>query len=223
MAKRISNLAIEKTPEYIEREWIAITAKRQQSLQSSDWTQLLDNNLTFEAQVRWNHWRTLVRNVTRDNFATIGEADTELDKLHANQPAKEYTHTTARQKKYQLDMTSLVLAKADANKIVREFIYDSLKNTLHQPLQMTMLQVSELEVYLKSGATDFTLYPILDMASKLNSWSVEETVDGIFRANHVASETVSKLMKTQALYIEHVNRSLTVNEVINVIKTMHGY
>ena len=120
MAEKIKIKSSEKTPEYIDREWAQVLAQRQYLLSTSDWTQLEDNELTFESRIRWNHWRNQVRAVRRSTVSSKDIAEAKLKELEAKLPEREFiTSRTARQKKYHLDLNDLGQAKADAILILK--------------------------------------------------------------------------------------------------------
>lgn len=52
----------------ISLEWKAVRKKRNELLQNSDWTQLLDSDLTPEKTLEWREYRTELRSIPQ-NFS----------------------------------------------------------------------------------------------------------------------------------------------------------
>lgn len=60
----LSFLWLENTP--TENKWNLIRQYRNELLQRCDWTQILDNNLTFDQQTAWNSYRTQLRDIPQN-------------------------------------------------------------------------------------------------------------------------------------------------------------
>lgn len=89
MADKIKITSLEKTEEYLDREWAAINSQRYHMLASSDWTQMPDVKLTRKSRSEWIVWREKVRLVSR-KVDSLAVADSKLKELESSKPVTEY-------------------------------------------------------------------------------------------------------------------------------------
>jgi len=113
MVKKISNIQFEKTDAVEMREWGEIYARKHKMLERTNWTQMMDSNLTEEAIIQWAFWRKQVKDVSREK-QTLKEATIRLD--HIDQMATGLRTDT----------------KEDANPLRSKFVLteEDLKNKL---------------------------------------------------------------------------------------------
>jgi hypothetical protein len=224
MTPKIKNLSLEKTPEYIELEWLAVSAKKQQALTSSDWTQLADNNLTFESQVLWNHWRDQIRAVDRKTFPTIPEAEAELDRLYTQRPTKTTVpHQSFRHKKYPLNISDLGICKSDAKIILLQYHKDWLDSEFSEPVEMLMVRKNELDRYSASGMEDFAMFPLLHAYAAVHKMEVIEAIDAIHRQYLILVELMTEMYIHREKYERQILNANSATEVIELVNRIHGY
>lgn len=82
---------LEKTSDYIDREWGSVLTRRHFLLSSSDWTQLPDTNQSLTTRLLWQKWRHDVRSVKRSKM-TLEEATAALDRLEEEVPKSDSTN-----------------------------------------------------------------------------------------------------------------------------------
>lgn len=69
-----------------KRKWLSVYSKRNQLLRDSDWTQLLDSNLTIDCIIKWANWRKLVKNVSETTYLEYFNALDTLNSLEQQMP-----------------------------------------------------------------------------------------------------------------------------------------
>lgn len=226
MTKKIKITSLEKTTEYIDREWGQILAQRQYLLSTSDWTQLEDNELTFEARVRWNHWRNQVRDVRRRSVASIQEAEEKLKHLENNLPEREFILSrTARQKKYHLDLNNLDQAKYDAAFILKSLHYDWTIILIPESLDLINQKMEEVNRYFAANPKPKSLaeYPLLDISRKLYGWTRSEIMEHVMTLKRTATEIMVMIEQHRFKFTKQLQEAKTIDEVIGIVKNMHGY
>ncbi len=226
MAEKIKIKSLEKTAEYIDREWAQVLAQRQYLLTSSDWTQLEDNELTFESRVRWNHWRNQVRAVRRSTGISKDEAENKLKELEGATPEREFiVSRTARQKKYHLDLNDLNQAKVDAALILKTLHNDWTLNLIPQSITLIHAKSEELRQFLHFTPKARTLkgYPLLHAMMKLNDWTVSKTLEETMNLMRTANEILVDIEHHRHKFTEIINNAKSIDEVVAIVKNMHGY
>jgi hypothetical protein len=226
MAEKITILSLEKTPEYIDREWATVLGKRLHLLGTTDWTQLEDNELTFESRVRWNHWRNQVRQVRRREYDSPEAAEQVLIKLENSLPEHEFIKSrTARQKKYHLDLNELGQAKSDAQTILKTLHNDWMINLLPESIHLIHAKVEEMLRYYTAKPKPKSLneYPLLDTMSKLTGRSRSEVMEEVMNLKRLANETLVSIETHRHKFTTKLNDAKTIDEVIEIVKNMHGY
>lgn len=226
MVEKITILSLEKTPEYIDREWAGVLGKRLHLLGTTDWTQLEDNELTFESRVRWNHWRNQVREVRRRLYDTPEDAERVLIKLESNLPEREFIKSrTARQKKYHLDLNELGLAKSDAANILKTLHNDWMVNLLPESIHLIQAKVEEMTRYYAAKPKPKTLseYPLLDTMRKLTNRTRSEVMEEVMNLKRLSTETLVSIETHRAKFTSMLDKAQTIDEVVAIVKNMHGY
>lgn len=226
MVEKIKITGLEKTPEYVDREWSTVIGRRLHMLGTTDWTQLEDNELTFESRVRWNHWRNQIREVRRELFETPADAEKVLDTLEANLPEREFIKTrTVRQKKYHLDLNDLVQAKSDAAIILKTLHNDWAVTLLPESIHLINAKVEEMQRYYAANPKPKSLmeYPLLDTMRKLSGRSRSETMEEVMNSKRLATETLISIEKHRYKFSDKIQEATTIDEVVAIVKNMHGY
>ena len=226
MVEKIKITGLEKTAEYVDREWSTVIGRRLHMLGTTDWTQLEDNELTFESRVRWNHWRNQIREVRRELYDTPEDATKALDALEANLPEREFIKTrTARQKKYHLDLNDLVQAKSDAEIILKTLHNDWAISLLPESIHLINAKVEEMQRYYASNPKPKSLseYPLLDTMRKLSGRSRSETMEEVMNAKRLATETLISIEQHRYKFSNKIRAATTIDEVVSIVKNMHGY
>ncbi len=226
MAEKIIILSLEKTPEYIDREWATVLGKRLHLLGTTDWTQLEDNELTFESRVRWNHWRNQVREVNRRTYDSPESAEQILIKFENNFPKCEFIKSrTARQKKYHLDLNDLGQAKSDAHTILKTLHNDWMVNLIPESIHLINAKVEEMHRYYATKPEPKSLngYPLLDTMSTLMNRSRSEVMEEVMNLKSIANETLVSIEMHRHKFTTKLNDAKTIDEVIEIVKNMHGY
>lgn len=226
MAKRITILSLEKTPEYINREWASVMGKRLHLLSSTDWTQIEDNELTFESRVRWNHWRNQVRDVKRTSYDTPDDADKALSILESTLPEKEFISSrTLRQKKYHLDLNDIHLAKSDAHMILRTLHTDWILTLLPESVHLINAKVDELLRYYTISPQPESLeeFPIMEAMQRNNDYSQSEVVEEIMNLKRLLTTTMVSVENHRMKFTKLIDSATTIDEVVGIVKNMHGY
>lgn len=226
MAEKITIISLEKTPEYIDREWASVLGKRLHLLGTTDWTQLEDNELTFESRVRWNHWRNQVRAVRRTEYNSPDSAEAALTALEQSLPHREFIKSrTVRQKKYQLDLNDLAQTKMDAHNILKMLHNDWVVTLLPESIHLITAKVEEMNRYYQSTPKPKTLeeFPLLDTMRKLSSRSRSELMEEVMNLKRLATETLVSIENHRVKFGKKIDDARTVDEVLEVVKNMHGY
>jgi hypothetical protein len=226
MTEKITILSLEKTPEYIDREWATVLGKRLHLLGTTDWTQLEDNELTFESRVRWNHWRNQVREVRRKIYDNPEAAELVLAKLEKNLPEREFIKSrAARQKKYQLDLNDLNQTKSDAHVILKSLHNDWMVNLLPESIHLINAKVEEMLRYYAAKPKPKTLneYPLLDTMRKLTGRNRSEVMEEVMNLKRLANETLISIEMHRHKFTTKINDATTIDEVIEIVKNMYGY
>lgn len=226
MAEKITILSLEKTPEYIDREWATVLGKRLHLLGTTDWTQLEDNELTFESRVRWNHWRNQVREVRRRLYDNPDAAEQVLIELESKLPEREFIKSrTARQKKYHLDLNDLGQAKADAAIILKTLHNDWMVNLLPESIHLISAKVDEMTRYYASTPKPKSLsdYPLLDTMRRLTGRSRSEVMEEVMNLKRLSTETLVSIETHRHKFTTQLNEAQTIDAVVDIVKNMHGY
>lgn len=226
MAEKIKIKSLEKTPEYIDREWAQVLAQRQYLLSTSDWTQLEDNELTFESRIRWNHWRNQVRAVRRSTVSSKDIAEAKLKELEAKLPEREFiTSRTARQKKYHLDLNDLGQAKADAILILKILHNDWTLNLIPESINLVNAKAEEMRRFYSMTPKARTLkeYPILHASMKLHDWTVSQTLEQAMNLQRTATEVMVEIERHRYKFTKLIQEAKNIDEVVAIVKNMHGY
>lgn len=226
MTEKITILSLEKTPEYIDREWATVLGKRLHLLGTTDWTQLEDNELTFESRVRWNHWRNQVREVRRRLYDSPESAEQVLTKLESSLPEREFIKSrTARQRKYHLDLNDLNQAKSDASIILKTLHNEWMVNLLPESIHLITAKVEEMRRYYEANHKPKSLseYPLIDTMRKLTGRNRSEVMEEVMNLKRLSTETLVSIEKHRAKFSIKINESKTIDELIDIIKNMHGY
>lgn len=221
--KRITNLKTGKNEEYIQRQWVHISALRDRLISGTEWTQNGDNLLTLESYILWSEWRRKVHDISELTHATPEEAEAALTTLGDSKPSTVNTSTVMRQKKHRMDISSLDAAKRDANRIVRKYVEEYLEENLPESLTITNLKYYSYLDWQRSGLSDFTHFPLLLTHSKIHVATVSETIDAIIGMHRLATVEVAKLVEKEYEYTQLITYAATVEEVIGIVKKMHGY
>lgn len=226
MTTKIKILSLEKTQEYIDREWAGVLAKRIHLLGTTDWTQLEDNELTFESRVRWNHWRNQVRAVKRSTYDSPVEADKALEKLEKELPEREFIKTrTARQRKYQLDLNDLAQAKMDAMTILKTLHNEWMVTLIPESIHLIEAKFVELQRYFasKPKPTSLAEYPLIKTMKKLTGMSRSEVLEEIMNLKRMTTEVLVSMEEHRHKFQKKINEAQTIEEIISIVKNMHGY
>ena len=226
MTKKIKITSLEKTPEYINREWAQVLAQRQYLLSTSDWTQLEDNELTFESRVRWNHWRNQVRAIRRSTVDSKDIAEEKLKELEGNLPEREFiVSRTARQKKYHLDLNELGQAKADAQLILKTFHNEWTLNLMPESINLINAKGEEMRRFYNLTPKARTLkdYPLLHATMKLHDWTVSQTLEQAMNLVRTATEIMVEIERHRYKFTKLIHDAATIDEVVGLVKNMHGY
>lgn len=226
MAEKIRIKSLQKTDDYIDREWGQITSQRQYLLTSTDWTQLEDNELTFESRVRWNDWRKKVRLVKRATVGTIEEAEQILKNLEKNTPERVFIESnTMRQKKYQMDIETLPQAKTDATNILKQLHGDWCINLMPENYNLILGKHHEMLRFYsaKPKAKNFSEYPLLEATQETYGWDIYEVLEHVMNLKRSSDELLVMIEYHRHKFIQKINEAKTIDEVINVVKLMHGY
>lgn len=226
MAEKITILKLEKTPEYIDREWASVLGKRLHLLGTTDWTQLEDNELTFESRVRWNHWRNQVRAVRRSEYESPDSAERALIALEENLPPREFIKSqTARQKKYHLDLNNLGQAKVDAHTILKTLHNEWVINLLPESIHLINAKVDEMNRYYNSVPKPRTLdeYPLLNTMRMLSSKSRSELMEEVMNLKRLSTETLVSIENHRVRFGRQIDAADSVDAVVAIVKNMHGY
>ncbi len=226
MTEKITILSLEKTADYIDREWATVLGKRLHLLGTTDWTQLEDNELTFESRVRWNHWRNQVREVRREVYDSPEDAEHVLIKLEQNLPKREFIKSrTARQKKYHLDLNKLDQAKMDAHNILKTLHNDWMVNLLPESIHLIHAKVNEMNRYYAASSKPKTLseYPLLNTMRKLTKRSRSEVMEEVMNLNRLSIETLVSIEVHRAKFTAKIDEAKTIDELVDIVKNMHGY
>ncbi|QDJ96405.1 hypothetical protein Xoosp13_219 [Xanthomonas phage Xoo-sp13] len=226
MVEKIKIRRLEKTSEYIDREWAEVIAKRQLLLSTSDWTQLEDNELSFESRARWNDWRTKVRSVKRSTVDTKEDAATQLDALEKATPVREFISSrTMRQKKYQIDLTDINIAKSDAMNILKSLHSDWAVNLIPENISLINAKFDEVVRYLGMNPKPKSLneFPIIEASKKLNGWTRSQVVEEVMNLKRTANEILKTMEEHRFKYTKMIQLATNTDELITIIKNMHGY
>lgn len=226
MVEKIKITGLEKTQEYVDREWSTVIGRRLHMLGTTDWTQLEDNELTFESRVRWNHWRNQIREVRRNTYESPEAAGKALDVLEANLPEREFIKTrTARQKKYHLDLNDLVQAKSDATNILKTLHNDWAISLLPESIHLINAKFEEVQRYYAATPKPKSLmeYPLLDTMRKLSGRSRSEIMEEVMNSKRLATETLIDIEKHRYKFSDKIQAATTIDEVVDIVKNMHGY
>ena len=225
--QKIKIKSLQKPAEYINREWGTVLAQRHYLLASSDWTQLEDNELTFESRIRWNEWRKDVRAVRRRNFEhNMNDAVDRLKLLEANIPAHEFIQSTnIRQKKYQLDVSNLAVAKNDAMNIMKTLHHDWTITFIPENINLVNAKFEEAEHYLTQTPKpkSFKEYPLLEQTYKLYNLNRSQTVEEICRLKRTCTDIFLMIQAHQFKFTNQIQAATSTDAIIEIIKNMHGY
>lgn len=221
--KRIRNLKLSKTDNYIASQWMQIQAEKHRYLSSSEWTQSADNVLTFESYVRWTDWRSRIRNVNEDTYDSPEAAKEALDALFNDKPTEDTTSIAMRQEKYPLDISSIDAARRDAKKIVNIRVANHLENVLPENIHFITLKYQSLNEWYKSGLETFEHFPLLSMHQKIHNYDITNTIDSIHTLHKLAVDEVSALEEWRFNYNDYIDHATTIQQIIDLVKRMHGY
>lgn len=89
MPQKIKILRLEKPEEYKINEITVIRSFRNKLLLSTDWTQLIDNNLSVKNILEWRYWRNNVRCISVSTYDIIENSRKKLDTLDLTKPKIE--------------------------------------------------------------------------------------------------------------------------------------
>ena len=230
MMKQISNLKLSKTKETIEREWVSVDAKRAQLLSGSDWTQTLDNTLTMENKNYWSDWRRKVREANRMSYKTPDEALRRLEQLHIEQPVEEHVaNIRMRQKQYQLDISDLASAKSDAKKIIKAFTNEQVSELFPENTITTILRYLSMKEYLNYSANYPDLpsfghfFPLLKLYSHEHNLTETETVTSVNTEYNEMVVLAANWEQIKIMYNNSIDNATSIQEIIDIVKTLHGY
>lgn len=226
MAEKIKIISLEKTKEYIDREWASVLGKRLHLLGTTDWTQLEDNELTFESRIRWNHWRNQVRSVRRSVYDTPMDAENALIALEGSLPDREFISSrTARQKKYHLDLTELGQCKQDAMVILKTLHNDWVINLIPESIHLIEAKTNEMTRYFAMNPKPQSLseFPLLDTMRKLNNISRSEVMEQVMNLKRVSTEILVDIERHRIKFTKLINEATMVDEIVSIVKNMHGY
>ena len=226
MAERIKIRRLEKTDEYIDREWAQVLSQRQHMLTSTDWTQLEDNELTFESRVRWNHWRNQVREVRRATAESREVAEARLKELENKMPSRDFIESrTARQKKYHVDLNSLELARSDAINAMNQLHEDWAINLMPENITLINAKFDEVSRYLTTKPKPRSLkeYPLMAASKKLNEWTTSQVVENVMNLKRTSTDVLIMMEEHRFKFTKRIFESKSIDDVINIIKNMHGY
>lgn len=223
--KKIKILSLSKSDDYIDREWAELLSKRYYLLSTSDWTQLEDNELTFESRIRWNFWRNRVRAIRRSN-TSMSDAEELLQELENSTPEREFiADTTIRQKKYQLDISNLLQAKSDAISILKTLHNDWVLNLLPESINLINAKFEEVLRYQSSSPKPHSMaeFPLIEVSRKLHGWSRSEIIEHICTLKRMSTELLVTIEQHRYRYTKEIEKSEHVDDIISIIKNMHGY
>lgn len=226
MVDKIKIRRLEKTPEYIDREWAEVIAKRQLLLSTSDWTQLEDNELTFASRARWNSWRNQVRAVKRSTVATKAEAAEQLDVLEKSMPVREFISSrTMRQKKYQIDLSDINVTKSDAISILKTLHADWAINLIPENISLINAKFDEVVRYLGMQPKPKSLqeFPIIEASKRLHGWTRSQVVEEVMNLKRTANDVLKDMEEHRYKFTKLINEATTIDDVVAIIKNMHGY
>lgn len=229
MASKIKITRLEKTEDYINREWGTVLAQRQYLLNSTDWTQMEDNDLTFESRVRWNWWRQQVRNVKRKNGISREDAEAQLKYLETTMPEREFISAkSVRQRKYQLDISNLDQAKIDATNIMKTLHSEWLITFLPENVNLIAAKYSELMQYLaghrkKKNPSKIEDFVLLNQMKQIGDYSDAKLIAEVSNLQRTANETYSMIADHHNRFSKLIQSAKTTDEIIQIVKNMHGY
>lgn len=226
MTEKIKILSLKKTQEYLDREWASVMSKRIHMLSTTDWTQLEDNELTFESRVRWNHWRNQVRAVRRGDYSTPKDAENALAELEKNLPPREFIQSrTIRQKKYQLDLNDLDQAKSDAMNILKTLHNDWMVNLLPESIHLINAKVEEMLRYYAMNPKPKTLkeFPLIATMQEVNGYTRSEALEEIMNLKRLTKEVLVSVELHRHKFTKKINNASSTDEIIDIVKNMHGY
>lgn len=226
MTKKIKITSLEKTPEYIDREWAQVLAQRQYLLSTTDWTQLEDNELTFESRIRWNHWRNRVRAIRRKTCESKEEAQRLLKELEGQLPEREFiVSRTARQKKYHLDLNSLEQAKTDAINILKTLHNEWAVSLIPESIHLVHAKTEEMQRYYNSKPKPKSLeeYPFIKKMQDQNGLSRSQVLENIMTLKRTATDVLLMIEDHKVKFEKQIAEASTIDGVVSIVKNMHGY
>lgn len=230
--QKIKIKSLEKTAEYINREWSEVLARRQYLLNSTDWTQLEDNELTFESRVRWNKWRNDVRAIRRDNCADKEEADEKLKVIEGQMPSRDFIQSHGPyQKKYHLDLTNLEQARNDAMTIMRKLHEDWLLNYVPENVNMVNAKYDEMIEYntfkrMKKPPLGLSIddYPLLKLVMEQQGIETDEwLIAYISDLKRACREVYLMVEKHRFNFTKQITEAKSIEDIVGIVKNMHGY
>lgn len=224
--KKIKVISLSKPDDYVDREWAEVLSKRHYLLTVSDWTQLEDNELTFESRVRWNLWRNRVRAVRRVAVVDKDVAANLLTELEADMPDREFiASTSVRQKKYQIDISTIDQARSDAMQILKTLHHDWTINLLPENLNLINAKFEEVLRYNLSVPKPRSMkeYPLIETTRSLYEWTRADTIEHICTLKRLSVELLVDVEKHRYKFTKEIEAAQSIDTIISIIKNMHGY
>jgi hypothetical protein len=182
-----------------EVEWKTIDGRRNIMLSQSDWTQLIDAELTRTCVAAWRTWRRKVRDVSAGKHPNRLGATAELRHLRDNRPSIE-----------SVEYDEILVEQSD----VPLSIFD-LKNTIKEVIleldEATQAHVEPPVAYLIEVATDMVIARSI----------ARKAVNIRYHAN---MESCSPAPEMQTVYNERLNQAVDllseVSEVVPLLEVM---
>mgnify|MGYP003647542952 CR=1 FL=1 len=182
-----------------EVEWKTIDGRRNIMLSQSDWTQLIDAELSRMCVAAWRAWRREVRGVCVDRHPNRLDATTELRRLRDNQPSIE----NAPYDEILVEQSDVPISKLDLKHTIKEIILE-LDEAVEAPVEPSEACLLEL-------ATDMVI-----------SRSIARKAVNI--RYHANMEVCSPAPEMQTVYNERLNQAVDflseVSEVVPLLEVM---
>jgi hypothetical protein len=211
--KKIKIKSLEKPKDYIEKEWATLLSKKIYLLSVSDWTQLDNNNLTFESKVKWNAWRDKLRNISRDTMFDVKMAENVLSILEKQIPESNFI-------KYGNESNILRLndfnkCKLDALRLLKKYHMDWILYRLPENIEIIREKIKEKKNYLLSN--NISEFPLINNMMQLYSWDLETTLKEIDNLENILKNTMIDIDNHLLKYTTKLNLAKSSDEILNIV------